>query len=262
MPDSTPDQKHLYLVDGSAYIFRAYHRLPPLTNQHGEPVGAVYGYTTMLWKLADDLNQADGPTHMAVVLDKSSQSFRNRIYDLYKAHRPEPPEDLKPQFPMIRDATRAFSLPMIEEDDVEADDMIASYAKAACQAGWHVTIVSSDKDLMQLVEPCVDMFDTMKNERIRTEEVYEKFGVGPEKVGDVLALMGDSVDNVPGVPGVGPKTATKLIQEFGDLEAVLAAAPDMKPSKMRDNLDRACGKGAVVENTGDAEGGLPAANSA
>jgi DNA polymerase I len=230
------DQKHLYLVDGSAYIFRAYHRLPPLTNQHGEPVGAVYGYTTMLWKLADDLHQADGPTHMAVVLDKSSQSFRNEIYDLYKANRPEPPEDLRPQFPMIRDATRAFSLPMIEEDNVEADDMIASYAKAASAAGWHVTIVSSDKDLMQLVEPCVDMFDTMKNERIRADEVIEKFGVGPEKVGDVLALMGDSVDNVPGVPGVGPKTATKLIQEFGDLESVLAAAPEMKPSKMRDNL--------------------------
>lgn len=230
------EQKHLYLVDGSAYIFRAYHRLPPLTNIHGEPVGAVYGYTTMLWKLADDLHRADGPTHMAVVLDKSSQSFRNEIYDLYKANRPEPPEDLRPQFPMIRDATRAFSLPMVEEDNVEADDMIASYAKAACAAGWHVTIVSSDKDLMQLVEPCVDMFDTMKNERIRAEEVIEKFGVGPEKVGDVLALMGDSVDNVPGVPGVGPKTATKLIQEFGDLESVLAAAPDMKPSKMRDNL--------------------------
>lgn len=236
------EQKHLYLVDGSAYIFRAYHRLPPLTNIHGEPVGAVYGYTTMLWKLADDLNQADGPTHMAVVLDKSSQSFRNEIYDLYKANRPEPPEDLRPQFPMIRDATRAFSLPMIEEANVEADDMIASYAKAACAAGWHVTIVSSDKDLMQLVEPCVDMFDTMKNERIRAEEVIEKFGVGPEKVGDVLALMGDSVDNVPGVPGVGPKTATKLIQEFGDLESVLAAAPDMKPSKMRDNLIEHAGK--------------------
>ena len=230
------EQKHLYLVDGSAYIFRAYHRLPPLTNIRGEPVGAVYGYTTMLWKLADDLHKADGPTHMAVVLDKSSQSFRNEIYDLYKANRPEPPEDLRPQFPMIRDATRAFSLPMIEEDNVEADDMIASYAKEACRAGWHVTIVSSDKDLMQLVEPCVDMFDTMKNERIRSEEVFEKFGVGPDKVGDVLALMGDSVDNVPGVPGVGPKTATKLIQEFGDLESALAAAPAMKPSKMRDNL--------------------------
>jgi DNA polymerase I len=230
------DQKHLYLIDGSAYIFRAYHRLPPLTNIRGEPVGAVYGYTTMLWKLADDLHQADGPTHMAVVLDKSSHSFRNEIYDKYKANRPEPPEDLRPQFPMIRDATRAFSLPMVEEEGVEADDMIASYAKAACAAGWHVTIVSSDKDLMQLVEPCVDMFDTMKNVRIDGAAVIEKFGVGPELVGDVLALMGDSVDNVPGVPGVGPKTATKLIQEFGDLESVLAAATDMKPSKMRDNL--------------------------
>lgn len=233
---SEQQQNHLYLVDGSAYIFRAYHRLPPLTNIRGEPVGAVYGYTTMLWKLADDLNQADGPTHMAVVLDKAGTSFRNRIYDQYKANRPEPPEDLKPQFPMIRDATRAFSLPMIEEEDVEADDMIASYCKAACAAGWKVTIVSSDKDLMQLIEPCVDMFDTMKNERIQREEVVEKFGVGPEKVDDILALMGDSVDNVPGIPGIGPKTASKLIQEFGDLESVLAAAPDMKPSKMRDNL--------------------------
>ncbi|MEP7348589.1 MAG: DNA polymerase I [Sphingorhabdus sp.] len=230
------EQKHLYLVDGSAYIFRAYHRLPPLTNIHGEPVGAVYGYTTMLWKLADDLHQADGPTHMAVVLDKAGTSFRNDIYDQYKANRPPAPEDLRPQFPMIRDATLAFSLPMIEEDNVEADDMIASYTKAAVAAGWYVTIVSSDKDLMQLIEPGVDMLDTMKNARINREEVEEKFGVGPELVGDVLALMGDSSDNIPGVPGIGPKTATKLIQEFGNLDAVLAAAPDMKPSKMRDNL--------------------------
>ncbi|MDA3859208.1 MAG: DNA polymerase I, partial [Roseovarius sp.] len=133
--DSKPN--HLYLVDGSAYIFRAYHRLPPLTNVHGEPVGAVYGYTTMLWKLADELNKADGPTHMAVVLDKSGTSFRNDLYDQYKANRPEAPEDLKPQFPMIRDATRAFSLPLIEEENVEADDMIASYTKAAVAAGWH-----------------------------------------------------------------------------------------------------------------------------
>ena len=236
MSENKQPQNHLYLVDGSAYIFRAYHRLPPLTNIRGEPVGAVYGYTTMLWKLADDLHQADGPTHMAVVLDKAGTSFRNRIYDQYKANRPEAPEDLKPQFPMIRDATRAFSLPMVEEEDVEADDMIASYAKAAVAAGWKVTIVSSDKDLMQLIEPGVDMLDTMKNERIQREEVIEKFGVGPEKVDDILALMGDSSDNVPGVPGIGPKTATKLIQEFGDLESVLAAAVDMKPSKMRENL--------------------------
>lgn len=228
---------HLYLVDGSGYIFRAYHRLPPLTNKHGEPVGAVYGYTTMLWRLADDLHKADGPTHMAVVLDKSSQSFRNALYDQYKAHRPPPPEDLVPQFPMIRDATRAFSLPCIDEEGWEADDLIASYAKAALAQGWQVTIVSSDKDLMQLVEDgSLDMLDTMNNRRIQSAEVFEKFGVPPNKVGEVLALMGDSVDNVPGVPGVGPKTAAKLIQEHGDVEAVLAAAEGMKKGKLRDNL--------------------------
>ncbi|MEZ0496270.1 DNA polymerase I [Sphingomonas sp. IW22] len=228
---------HLYLVDGSGYIFRAYHRLPPLTNQHGEPVGAVYGYTTMLWKLADELHKADGPTHMAVILDKSSKTFRNDLYDQYKAHRPPPPEDLVPQFPMIRDATRAFSLPCIEEEGWEADDLIASYAKAALAQGWQVTIVSSDKDLMQLVEDgSLDLYDTMNNRRLGRAHVEEKFGVGPEKLGDVLALMGDSVDNVPGVPGVGPKTAAKLILEHGDLESVLAAAPDMKKGKLRDNL--------------------------
>jgi len=227
---------HLYLVDGSGYIFRAYHRLPPLTNKYGEPVGAVYGYTTMLWKLADELHKAEGPTHMAVILDKSSSSFRNEMYDQYKAHRPPPPEDLKPQFPMIRDATRAFSLPCIEEQGWEADDLIASYAKAALAQGWQVTIVSSDKDLMQLIEPGLDMYDTMNNRRLGAEAVVEKFGVGPDKLGDVLALMGDSVDNVPGVPGIGPKTAAKLILEHGDVEGVLAAAPDMKKSKLRDNL--------------------------
>lgn len=227
---------HLYLVDGSGYIFRAYHRLPPLTNQHGEPVGAVYGYTTMLWKLADELNRADGPTHMAVIFDASGTSFRNDMYDGYKANRPPPPEDLVPQFPMIRDATRAFSLPCLEEAGVEADDLIASYAKAALAQGWHVTIVSSDKDLMQLIEPGLDLYDTMNNRRLGAEAVVEKFGVGPDRLGDVLALMGDSVDNVPGVPGIGPKTASKLILEHGDLDAVLAAAPAMKPGKLRDNL--------------------------
>ncbi len=230
------EQKHLYLVDGSAYIFRAYYALPQLTNPQGTPIGAVKGYTDMLWKLAKDLHAADGPTHMAVVLDKAGTSFRNEIYDQYKANRPPAPEDLRPQFPLVRDATRAFSFPMIEEENVEADDMIASYTKAAVAAGWKVTIVSSDKDLMQLIEAGVDMLDTMKNARIGREEVVEKFGVGPELVGDVLALMGDSSDNIPGVPGIGPKTATKLIQEFGDLDSVLAAAPSMKPSKMRDNL--------------------------
>ena len=227
---------HLYLVDGSGYIFRAYHRLPPLTNKHGEPVGAVYGYTTMLWKLADELHKADGPTHMAVILDKSSQTFRNELYDQYKAHRPPPPEDLVPQFPMIRDATRAFSLPCIETEGLEADDIIACYSKAALAQGWSVTIVSSDKDLMQLIEPGLDLYDTMNNRRLGANHVIEKFGVEPARLGDVLALMGDSVDNVPGVTGVGPKTAAKLIQEHGDLEGVLAAAPAMKPGKLRDNL--------------------------
>lgn len=228
---------HLYLVDGSSYIFRAYHRLPPLTNKHGEPVGAVYGYTAMLWKLVDALHKADGPTHMAVILDKSEHTFRNDLYDQYKAHRPPAPEDLVPQFPMIRDATRAFSLPCIEELGWEADDLIASYTKAALAQGWQVTIVSSDKDLMQLMtDPSVDMLDTMNNKRMGPDDTREKFGVGPEKLGEVLALMGDSVDNVPGVPGVGPKTAAKLILEHGDLESVLAAAPSMKKGKLRDNL--------------------------
>ena len=228
---------HLYLVDGSGYIFRAYHRLPPLTNVHGEPVGAVYGYTTMLWKLADELHKADGPTHMAVILDKSSKTFRNDLYDQYKAHRPPAPEDLIPQFPMIRDATRAFSLPCIETEGLEADDIIACYAKAALAQGWAVTIVSSDKDLMQLIEPGLDMYDTMNNRRLGAEHVAEKFhGITPAQLGDVLALMGDTADNVPGVTGVGPKTAAKLILEHGDLEAVLAAAPSMKPGKLRDNL--------------------------
>ena len=239
---NTPAKQHLYLVDGSAYIFRAYHRLPPLTNPLGVPVGAVYGYTTMLWKLADDLNKADGPTHLAVILDKAGTSFRNDIYPEYKANRPPAPEDLRPQFPLIRDATRAFSLPLIEEENVEADDMIASYARAAAARGWDVTIVSSDKDLMQLIGTCADgggstdMLDTMKNQRIDVPEVADKFGVTPDLVGDVLALMGDSADNIPGIRGIGPKTATKLIQDHGNLDAVLAAAPDMKPSKLRESL--------------------------
>ncbi|MBW8911431.1 MAG: DNA polymerase I, partial [Sphingomonas sp.] len=228
---------HLYLVDGSGYIFRAYHRLPPLTNKHGQPAGAVYGFTTMMWKLVEELHAADGPTHMAVIFDASSKTFRNDMYDQYKAHRPPPPEDLVPQFPMIRDATRAFSLPCIEEEGLEADDIIACYAKAALEADWKVTIVSSDKDLMQLIEPGrLDLFDTMNNRRLGREHVLEKFGVEPGQLGDVLALMGDAVDNVPGVPGVGPKTASELIQTYGDLEAVLAAAPCIKKPKLSQNL--------------------------
>ncbi|MEM9086416.1 MAG: DNA polymerase I [Pseudomonadota bacterium] len=233
-------QQHLYLVDGSSYIFRAYHRLPPLTNPDGTPVGAVYGYTTMLWKLADDLDKAEGPTHLAVILDKDSKSFRNEIYPEYKANRPEPPEDLRPQFPLIRDATRAFSLPCIEEQGLEADDLIASYAREAQRQGWNVTIVSSDKDLMQLVGEengaRIDMLDTMKSARIYIPEVEEKFGVTPDLVGDVLALMGDSVDNIPGIYGVGPKTASKLIAEHGSLAAALDYAPEMKTSKLKERL--------------------------
>ena len=233
-------QKHLYLVDGSAYIFRAYHRLPPLTNPEGTPVGAVYGDTTMLWKLADDLDEADGPTHLAVILDKDSKSFRNEIYPEYKANRPPPPDDLRPQFPLIRDATRAFSLPCIEEQGLEADDLIASYAREAQRKGWNVTIVSSDKDLMQLVGEAngarIDMLDTMKSQRIYLDEVREKFGVTPDLVGDVLALMGDSVDNIPGIYGVGPKTASKLIAEHGSLTAALDQASEMKKSKLKERL--------------------------
>jgi len=229
-------RNHLYLVDGSGYIFRAYHQLPPLTNRHGLNVGAVYGYTTMLWKLADALDKEEGPTHLAVVLDKGSHTFRNDLYDQYKANRPPAPEDLVPQFPLIREATRAFSLPCIEEVGFEADDIIATYTKQAVAAGWDVTIVSSDKDLAQLIQPGVDMLDTMKNERRGPTYVMDKFGVQPDQLGDVLALMGDSVDNVPGVPGVGAKTAAKLIGEYGDLESVLAAAPGMKPSKLKERL--------------------------
>jgi DNA polymerase-1 len=238
MSEADPQARpHLYLVDGSSYIFRAYHRLPPLTNRHGAPAGAVYGYTTMLWKLADGLTRADGPTHMAVILDASEHTHRNEMYDQYKAHRPPPPEDLVPQFPLIRVATRAFSIPCIEEAGLEADDIIACYVTAAKAAGWRVTIVSSDKDLMQLVEDGhIDMLDTMNDRRIDEAAVIEKFGVGPGKVGDVLALMGDSVDNVPGVPGIGPKTATQLIQQFGDLESVLGSTDQITKPKLKQSL--------------------------
>ncbi|WP_343344813.1 DNA polymerase I [Sphingomicrobium sp. XHP0239] len=235
------DQPHLYLVDGSSYIFRAYHVLPPITNKEGTPAGAVYGYTAMLWKLADQLNQDDGPSHLAVIFDASSKTFRNEMYADYKANRPPPPEDLVPQFPLVREATRAFSLPCIEEEGLEADDIIGCYTKAAADEGWKVTIVSSDKDLMQLIETRdngadVDMLDTMKDKRIRAEQVVEKFGVGPEKVGDMLALMGDKIDNVPGVPGVGPKTAATLLEEYGDLEGILSNLDKITKPALKRNL--------------------------
>jgi DNA polymerase-1 len=228
---------HLYLVDGSSYIFRAYHRLPPLTNRHGLNVGAVYGYTTMLWKLAESLHKADGPTHLAVIFDAAGKTHRDDMYGEYKANRPPPPQDLVPQFPLIRDATRAFSLPCIEEEGLEADDIIACYSKAALEQGWKVTIVSSDKDLMQLIEDDrLDMLDTMNDRRIDRAYVVEKFGVGPEQLGEVLALMGDSVDNVPGVPGIGPKTAAQLIQQYGDVETLLARTDEITKPKLKQNL--------------------------
>lgn len=231
---------HLMLVDGSAYIFRAYHALPPLTRKSdGLPVGAVAGFCNMLWKLlavAEDTSLGEKPTHFAVIFDASSKTFRNDIYGEYKANRSETPEDLIPQFAVIRDATRAFNVASIEKDGFEADDLIATYARQAEEMGAHVTIVSSDKDLMQLVTEKIIMFDQMKDKIIRTAEVIEKFGVGPEKMIDLQALAGDSTDNVPGVPGIGAKTAAQLLLEFGDLETLLGRAGEIKQNKRRENL--------------------------
>ena len=226
----------LYLIDGSGYLFRAYHALPPLTRKtDGLPVGAVAGFCNMLWKLLRDM-QADAPTHLAVIWDHSEQTFRNKLYDQYKAHRPPPPEDLIPQFPLVREATKAFGVPCIELPGYEADDLIAAYACHARDLGGEVTIVSSDKDLMQLVDERVSMFDAMKNVRIGPPQVVEKFGVLPDKVVDVQALCGDSVDNVPGAPGIGIKTAALLINEFGDLDTLLARAGEIKQEKRRQTL--------------------------
>ena len=225
-PDISPDD-HLVLVDGSGYIFRAYHALPPLTRKSdGLPVGAVAGFCNMLWRLMRDKIDGEKATHIAIIFDASSDTFRNQIYDQYKANRTEPPEDLRPQFQLIRAATRAFDLPSIELRGYEADDLIATYARIAAEAGANVTIISSDKDLMQLINDRVTMFDTMKDKRIDTPEVIEKFGVTPDKVVEVQSLAGDSVDNVPGVPGIGIKTAAQLVSEYGDLEGILAAALD------------------------------------
>lgn len=231
---------HLMLVDGSAYIFRAYHALPPLTRKSdGLPVGAVAGFCNMLWKLlavAEDTSLGEKPTHFAVIFDASSKTFRNDIYTEYKANRSETPEDLIPQFAVIRDATRAFNVASIEKDGFEADDLIATYARQAEEKGAHVTIVSSDKDLMQLVTEKTIMFDQMKDKIIRTTEVIEKFGVGPEKMIDLQALAGDSTDNVPGVPGIGAKTAAQLLLEYGNLEVLLERAGEIKQNKRRENL--------------------------
>ncbi|WP_025840863.1 DNA polymerase I [Asaia platycodi] len=223
---------HLVLVDGSGFIFRAFHALPPMSSPEGVPVNAVFGFTNMLQRLLRD----HVGTHLAVIFDAGRHTFRNEIYPQYKAHRPEAPEDLRPQFSLIRDATKAFNVPMIELPGFEADDLIASYAEVIEKTGGRCTIVSSDKDLMQLVTERVSLLDPIKQKPIGKEEVEAKFGVTPDRVIDVQALMGDPTDNVPGVPGIGPKGAAQLVQEFGDLEAILAAAPEMKKSKRQQSL--------------------------
>jgi DNA polymerase-1 len=228
--NATPD--HVYLVDGSGYIFRAYHALPPMTRPDGTPVNAVYGFTSMLMKLVDDSDAE----YLAVVFDTARKTFRSDIYPEYKANRPPPPDDLIPQFALIREAVRAFGLPCVEKEGFEADDLIATYAKKAVAEGKTVTIVSSDKDLMQLVGPGVEMMDPMKGTRIGPDQVVERFGVGPDKVVDVQALAGDSTDNVPGVPGIGVKTAAELINTYGDLENLLAHAEEIKQPKRRERL--------------------------
>ena len=228
---------HVYLIDGSGYIFRAFHALPPLTRpSDGLPVGAVHGFCAMLWKLIQDAKGARGPTHIAVIFDASRTNYRNDIYPDYKAHRPPAPEELIPQFPLIRAAVKAFNIASIEQEGYEADDLIATYARAAVQAGGDVTIVSSDKDLMQLVQPGIVMLDTMKGKSIGRDEVIEKFGLPPEHVVDIQALAGDSTDNVPGVPGIGIKTAAELIREYGDLDSLLARASEIKQPKRREKL--------------------------
>ena len=228
---------HVFLVDGSSYIFRAYHALPPLNRKSdGLQVNAVLGFCNMLWKLLREMPPDNRPTHLAIVFDKSEVTFRNKLYPDYKAHRPPAPDDLIPQFALIRDAVRAFDLPCLEQNGFEADDLIATYVRQACERGASATIVSSDKDLMQLVTDCVQMYDTMKDRRIGIPEVIEKFGVPPEKVVDVQALAGDSTDNVPGVPGIGVKTAAQLIIEYGDLDQLLFRAGEIKQPKRREAL--------------------------
>src|SRR3954465_3017898 len=228
---------HVFLVDGSSYIFRAYHALPPLNpKSDGLQGNAVLGFCNMLWKLLREMPEDNRPTHLAIVFDKSEITFRNKLYPDYKAHRAPAPDDLIPQFALIREAVRAFDLPCLEQVGYEADDLIATYVREACERGASATIVSSDKDLMQLVTDCVTVYDTMKDRRIGIPEVIEKFGVPPNKVVEVQALAGDSVDNVPGGPGIGGKTPAQLIIEYGDLDTLLARAGEIKQPKRREAL--------------------------
>jgi DNA polymerase-1 len=262
-PQASSPKPTLYLIDGSGFIFRAYHALPPLTSPNGTPVGAVQGFLNMLIKLRGEqmstlpprergsASQGEGMDeksphpnplpggegiYAAVIFDAARKTFRNRIYADYKANRPPAPEDLVPQFPIVREATVALGLPAIELADYEADDIIATYATEAKKQGLKVVIVSSDKDLMQLVQDGISMFDAMKQKNIGEAEVREKFGVAPDKVREVLALMGDSSDNVPGVPSIGPKTAAELITQYGDLETLLSRLSEIKQPKRREAL--------------------------
>ncbi|MFC7048169.1 DNA polymerase I [Emcibacter nanhaiensis] len=234
MAEKKPE--HLYLVDGSGFIFRAYHALPPLTRHDGLPVNAVMGFCNMLFKLLRDLDDNERPTHLAVIFDAGRKTFRNEIYPDYKAHRPPAPEDLVPQFPLIRDAVKAFNVEAIESDGYEADDIIATYATEAEKKGFEVSIVSSDKDLMQLITDNITLYDSMKNKEIGVEQVIEKFGHGPDKVIEIQALAGDSADNVPGVPGIGVKTAAQLLDEYGTLDELLERAGEIKQPKRREKL--------------------------
>ena len=238
---------HLVLVDGSTFIFRAFHALPQLTRKSdGLPVGCVAGFCNMIFKLTEDLKGDDAPTHMAVIFDYSSATFRDAIYTEYKTHRPPTPPELVPQFPLTRAATKAYGLPSIEMEGWEADDIIATYARLAREAGGKVTIVSSDKDMMQLVEPdgSIRMLDTIPRPGqpplrwIGMDEVFTKFGVTPDKVIEVQALCGDAVDNVPGVPGIGVKTAAELINTYGDIETLLARTSEIKQPKRREALEQ------------------------
>ena len=229
---NTVNKKSLTLVDGSGFIFRAYYALPPLTRNDGTPINAVMGYCNMIWRLIAETKTSS----LAVIFDTASKSFRNEIYSEYKANRSEAPEDLIPQFSLIREATEAFNIPYIELKGYEADDIIATYSNQASNEGWTVDIISSDKDLMQLVNDNVKMVDPMKMVNIGREEVFKKFGVYPEKVIDVQALAGDSTDNIPGVPGIGIKTAAELINEYGDLDTLLGKAEEIKQPKRRENL--------------------------
>src|ERR1700726_3909324 len=237
-PTRAPAKANLIsLAAGSSNISRAYPALPPLNRKSdGLQVNAVLGFCNMLWKLLRDMPEDNRPTHLAIVFDKSEITFRNKLYPDYKAHRPPAPDDLIPQFPLIREAVRAFDLPCLEQGGFEADDLIATYAREAGERGAPPAIVSSDKDLMQLVTDQVTMLDTMKDRRIGIAEVIEKFGVPPAKVVEVQALAGDSTDNVPGVPGIGIKTAAQLIVEYGDLETLLFRATEIKQPKRREAL--------------------------